>query len=136
MASASIRQDGVDEYAAGVRRLADDIDDVALDALDAFARAAAQLGSRRFPTLTGAAASSVRAEITGDMAQVAMGGGRAPHAGVRDWGGPTGRPKRVRVPYRSGGRFVLPAIRELERAELAKMGDAALEAAADRAGLL
>ncbi len=127
----------LDDYRAGIDQLAGDMDDV----FDRTGEELADLvvtGARRgFPTESGRAAGSVTAQPDGGRPAVGFDIGRAEHGPWIDFGGRVGRNHSVLRPYSDEGRYVIPALRQLERGgEGEEVADREFERAAERAGLI
>lgn len=67
---------------------------------------------KRVPVRSGKARLSVRSASTQTAAQIKAGGRKAPYYPWLDFGGRVGPNKSVKRPFRQGGRYLYPAIKQ------------------------
>lgn len=88
----------------------------------------------RIPTVTGAAARSLKLSSSQREARITTGGRGAPYYPWLDYGGRVGRNRSVNRRFEKGGRYLYPAYHS-QQANIAKLLKKRLEAIAEGAGL-
>lgn len=104
---------GLKEFGSDVAELDVDLPKTVRAALVDTAELVAADASSAFPVMRGRAAASVSSKTVGNMAAVAMGGSRAPHAFWLNHGGAVGRNNSIKRAYTQKGRYVVPAYERL-----------------------
>lgn len=124
--SVSVEVRGVDELAAGSRRLFEKIGDGAEKTFLSTADQVATMIARKQPVLTGRLAASATADGIDKGASVGIGGPGVPYAGWIEFGGTRGRP------YVPEGRTVYPTAEE-SKSMFQRAGE---KTAADQIGMM
>lgn len=108
----TIRMEGIRELQGALRKMDADLPKELRLGFNDVAGIVVDYARPRFPTRTGRAAGSVRAQSSQRGAGVAEGGRRAPYAPWLDFGGAVGPNRSVKRRFERSGRYVWAGVRE------------------------
>lgn len=131
---ARIRIVGLAEFNRSLRRLDKALPKALKVALNGAADLVITEARKDIPRRSGKAAASLKAASTRTSVRIKVGGNRAPYYPWLDFGGRTGRRKKVVRPFIKTGRYLYPAL-DKKRAQIHDQLQKALIDVAQDAGL-